>query len=84
MAGLDKDLTDSFQAIENFHIKFITPKICEVIKSTNVSSLAFSEGIEPGHTCLNEILTTQPSHQEFGFKVSFIGSGEFESDYTTN
>ena len=52
-AGLDKDLTDSFDELDQFHLQINSPVFCQYIQTTNVTSMLFAEELENNYTCLD-------------------------------
>ena len=53
-AGLDSNLTDTCKGLEAFHIKYVSPDICEHIQSSEVVAMPFDVGmVGEVYQCLN-------------------------------
>ena len=52
-AGVEQEIIDSFQGLEQIHIQTASPKICEFIHTSDVASLSFDGEVSQMYVCLN-------------------------------
>lgn len=53
-AGLEKDLSDTCQGLDSYHIEHVSPSICAIIQTTEVAAMPFDAGmIGENYTCLS-------------------------------